>query len=241
MIGAHKALGTWRHAVDRYIALSQASRAKLIEGGLDRDRIVVKPNFVYPDPGEGPGGGGYCLYVGRLSAEKGLLTLLQSWTRSGLARPLKIVGTGPLASLVAREAAGNPHIELLGNRSLEAVYDLLGRAELLIVPSECFETFGRVIAEAFAKATPVLAARIGGLAEIVTHDENGLRFTPGDADELADKARLLLDNPARLQRMRKRARAAYEESFTVEANHTRLMSIYQPVLHREIPSGVLPQ
>jgi glycosyltransferase involved in cell wall biosynthesis len=230
MIGTHKVLGTWRHAIDTYIALSHASRAKLIEGGLDANRIVVKPNFIYPDPGEGPGGGGYCLYVGRFSAEKGLLTLLQAWRSPGLLWPLKIVGTGPMAAAVEAAAAGNPNVELLGEHSKKSVYDLLGRAEFLIVPSECFETFGQVAAEAFAKGTPVLAANIGGLGEIVADGKNGLLFTSGDADDLADKARRLFADPVRLQHMRKRARAAFEQNYTVDRNHARLMSIYQRVL-----------
>lgn len=232
MIGTHKVLGTWRHAIDTYVALSQASRAKLIEGGLDASRIVVKPNFIYPDPGKGPGGGGYCLYVGRFSAEKGLLTLIQAWRKPGLLRPLKIVGTGPMAAAVEAAAAGNPNIELLGERPKKAVYDLLGRAEFLIVPSECFETFGQVAAEAFAKGTPVLAANIGGLGEIVTDGENGLLFRSGNADDLADKARHLFADPVRLQQMRKRARAVFEQHYTVETNHALLMSIYQRLLPR---------
>jgi glycosyltransferase involved in cell wall biosynthesis len=231
MIGTHKALGTWHHAIDTYVALSNASRAKLIEGGLDANRIVVKPNFVYPDPGEGPGGGGYCLFVGRFSAEKGLLTLVKAWRSSGHLPPLRIVGTGPMAAAVQSAAAGNLNIELLGERPKKAVYDLLGRAEFLIVPSECFETFGQVVAEAFAKGTPVLAANIGGLGEIVTDGENGVLFRSGDADDLADQARRLFADPVRLQQMRRRARAAFEQNYTVDRNHARLMSIYQRVLH----------
>jgi glycosyltransferase involved in cell wall biosynthesis len=231
MIGMHKAMGTWTNAVDTYIALSRASRAKLVEGGLDASRIVVKPNFVYPDPRKGPGGGGYCLYVGRLSAEKGLLTLLKAWRSPGISWPLKIVGAGPMAAAVAAAAADNPHVELLGQCTQEAVYDLLGRADLLIAPSECFETFGRVVAEAFAKGTPVLAANIGGLGEIVTSDDNGFVFEPGDADDLADKARLLLTDPVKLRWMRGRARAAFEQNYTAESNHASLMAIYERVLH----------
>jgi glycosyltransferase involved in cell wall biosynthesis len=232
MIGTHKALGTWRNAIDTYIALSQASRAKLIEGGLDARRIVVKPNFVYPDPGEGPGGGGYGLFVGRFSAEKGLLTLLRAWQNPALRQSLKIIGTGPMSAEVEAAAAGNPNIELLGQCPPDVVYDTLGRADLLIVPSECFETFGRVVAEAFAKGTPVLAADIGGLSEIIADGENGLLFTPGDADDLAEKAHRLLADPTRLQQMRRRARAAFERNYTVEANHAQLISIYRNALRR---------
>jgi glycosyltransferase involved in cell wall biosynthesis len=229
MIGTHKAIGTWRNAVDVYIALSEASRTKFIIGGLPPDRVIVKPNFVYPDPGGGAGGGGYCLFVGRISAEKGILTLLSSWQHRGLP-PLKIVGTGPMAPAVEAAAASTGNIELLGQCSQSKVYDLLGRAEFLIVPSECFETFGRVVAEAFAKGTPVVAANIGGLSEIVSNGENGVLIEPGDEDALTKQAQSLFANPARLQLMRKRARAAFEQNYTAETNHTRLMSIYDQVL-----------
>ena len=137
-----------------------------------------------------------------------------------------------MASHVEAAAAGNPNIQLLGERAPSAVLDLMGRAECLIVPSECFETFGLVAAEAFAKGTPVLAADIGGLSEIVSDGENGHLFKPGDPHDLAENVRVLLADQLRLRRMRKLARTAFEGSFTVEQNHARLMSIYQRVLRR---------
>ena len=114
--------------------------------------------------------------------------------------------------------------------------ELLGRAELLIVPSECFETFGRVVVEAFAKGTPVLAANIGGLSEIVCDGESGVLFDPGDSDDLAERVRFLFTNAVQLKRMRKRARAAFEQNYTVETNYTRLMSIYTRALQRACTS-----
>lgn len=237
MVGAHKAIGTWRNAVGLYIALSQSSRHKLIAGGLGADKIAVKPNFVYPDPGVGPGGGGYCLCVGRLSAEKGVLTLIDAWRRLDLPQTLKIVGDGPMGALAASAAVGRSNIELLGRRSQADVYDLIGRADLLIAPSECFETFGLVVAEAFAKGTPVLVARIGGLPELVTDGGNGLLFEPGNAADLAEKARRLLSEPDTLWRMRSAAREAYERNFTVEVNHAMLMAIYKRVAKRPTAAG----
>ena len=79
MLGVHRALGTWSRLVDVYIASSEFARDKFIEGGLPAERIVVKPNFVHPDPGLGRGDGGYALFIGRLSPEKGIGTLLATW------------------------------------------------------------------------------------------------------------------------------------------------------------------
>src|SRR5437773_765730 len=74
MLAVHRMLGTWREAVDTYIALTDFGRQKFIEGGLPPEKIAVKPNFVHPDPGPGAGTGGYAIFVGRLSEEKGLQT-----------------------------------------------------------------------------------------------------------------------------------------------------------------------
>lgn len=150
----HRALGTWRSAVDVYIALSQSSRRKLVEGELPADKIVLKPNFAYPDPGPGAGNGGYGVFIGRLSTEKGLQTLIQAWRNLGASIPLKIVGAGPLADTVQAAVAKSPSIHWLPGVPLETVFSLLGEAAFLVLPSQCYENFPRVIIEAFSKGTP---------------------------------------------------------------------------------------
>jgi len=84
MLMTHRVLGTWSKEVDMYIALTEFGRRKLVEGGLPADKIAIKPNFAYPDPGPGTGTGGYAVFVGRLSAEKGVDTLLEAWRHLGL-------------------------------------------------------------------------------------------------------------------------------------------------------------
>jgi glycosyltransferase involved in cell wall biosynthesis len=230
MLGVHRALGTWRSAVDAYIALTQFSRAKLVEAGLPAEKIAVKANLVYPDPGVGSGRGGFAVYVGRLSSEKGLETLLAAWSRLQGAPPLKIIGEGPLAPLVEREASANPSIQWLGALPLDKVYALIGAAALLVAPSRCYENFPRVLVEAFAKGTPVLASRMGAMAEIVDEGRTGSLFRPGDPDDLAAKAQALFADPARLPTMRAAARGEFERRFTDAVNHGRLMTIYEQAL-----------
>jgi glycosyltransferase involved in cell wall biosynthesis len=230
MLATHRALGTWRKAVDRYIALTEFGRQKFIAGGLPADRIAVKPNFVYPDPGPGDGSGGYAIFVGRLSAEKGIETLLEAWKSLAGAVPLRIVGDGPLASMVAEAAAGNPAISWLGRQPPEAVQALIGPARFLVLPSRCYETFGRVAIEAFAKGTPVLASRHGAMAEVAEHGRTGLHFEVGDAADLAAKVRGLLAGPDELQQMRREARRDYEKSYTAEVNYRMLLVIYEQAL-----------
>lgn len=227
MISAHRLLGTWRNAVDAYIALSEFSRRKFIEGGLPADRIAVKSNFLYPEPGTGAGDGGYAVYVGRLSAEKGVETLLRAWRNLGATVPLKIAGVGPLEPAVQEAAAQNTSIQWLQGLSHERVYDVIGAASALILPSECYEgALPRVVIEAFAKGTPVIASRLGAMAEVVEDGRNGLQLTPGEPEDLAAKVRCLFSDSSTLKRMRRSARETFDQSFTADANHESLMAIY---------------
>jgi glycosyltransferase involved in cell wall biosynthesis len=209
-----------------YVALTQHGRHKFIEGGLPAERIVVKPNFVYPDPGPGTGSGGYALFVGRLSAEKGLETLLAAWKHLAGRVPLTIVGDGPLAATVA----GDPSIRWLGSRPIEEVYTLLGEAMFLVLPSRCYETFGRVAIEAFACGTPVIASRLGAMAELVEHGRTGLHFEAGDAAGLAAQVQRLLADPDERQRLRTAARQEFELRYTAESNYRALRGIYEKAL-----------
>jgi glycosyltransferase involved in cell wall biosynthesis len=231
MLTLNRALGTW-NMVDRFIALTEFARQKFIEGGFPPEKISVKPNFVHPDPGPGEGRGGYALFVGRLSPEKGLGTLLMAWERLGGKVPLKIVGDGPLAPEVQEAQKRIPGVEWLGRKAPEEVYALMGEASFLVFPSEWYEGFPKVLAEAFAKGLPVLASALGSQGSIVDHGRTGLHFRPGDPEDLAAKVEWLLAHPNELARMRKEARAEYEAKYTAEENYRQLMAVYQAVLER---------
>lgn len=239
MITIHRLLKTWDEMVDVYITLTEFSRQKFIQGGLPAEKIVVKPNFVHPDPGVGSGSGGYALYVGRLSVEKGLDTLLAAWEQLETPLPLKIIGDGPLADQVAATAARLPQVEWLGRKPMSEVYDLMGEAIALIFPSKWYETFGRVAVESFAKGTPVIAADIGAIAELVEPQRTGLCFRPGDATDLAAKVETLLLDPKRCLQMRQEARAEYEAKYTAAKNYSRLMEIYAMLPAKSNRSGHL--
>jgi glycosyltransferase involved in cell wall biosynthesis len=235
MLTTHRALRTWTEMVDMYITLTDFARRKFIEGGLPAGKMKVKPNFVYPDPGPGDGRGGYALFVGRLSHEKGLGTLLTAWERLEIRIPLKIVGDGPLKGRVIKTVGENSCVEWLGYRPMAEVHALLKEAGVLIFPSELYETFGRVVAEAFAAGTPVVAADIGAIAELVEHGRTGLRFRPGDPEDLAAQVEWLLSRLAEHAWMRREVRSEFEAKYTAERNYRMLMKIYESVLEREAP------
>lgn len=229
MITAHRGLKTWTRMVDRFIALTHFARNKFIEGGLPAEKIVVKPNFVHPDPGCGEGLGGYALYVGRLSVEKGLDTLLTAWDLLSQAMPLKIVGDGPLADYVREACAANPKIEWLGRQPMPEVHRLMGEASFLIFPSKWYETFGRVAVESFAKGTPVVAANIGAIAELIENQRTGLLFDPGDPADLAEKVNWLMAHPPKLTAMRQEVRREFETKYTAAINYQKLIEFYQTI------------
>jgi glycosyltransferase involved in cell wall biosynthesis len=227
MTAVHSLKGTWRNAVDLYIALTEFSRQKFIEAGFPPERIVVKSNFVYPDPGPGDGNGGFALFVGRLTPEKGVKTLLSAWERINSPRALKIVGEGPLDKQAEAFCEGRPYVQWLGHKTAAETKELMGAASALVFPSEWYEPFGRVAIESFAKGTPVVASRLAGMTEIVQDGQTGLLCNAGDPEDLAAKLQWAFDHPAEMRAMRPKARAMYESRYTAEENCGALIRAYQ--------------
>jgi glycosyltransferase involved in cell wall biosynthesis len=234
MLAVHHAAGTYRRMVDAYIAPSEFVRKKLILGGLPGEKIHVKPHFVSPDPGLGLGAGGFALFVGRFSPGKGIDTLLAAWPLlSGPRRiALKIIGDGEMADQVRQAAGGCPNIEWLGRKPSGEVRRIMGDAACLIHPSECYETFGLVVIEAFSKGTPVIAADHGAAGELVAGSGAGLLFRAGDPHDLARKVEELIGGRADAAGMRLRSREEYEARYTGDRNYEQLMDIYQRALSR---------
>jgi glycosyltransferase involved in cell wall biosynthesis len=229
-IGLHRACGTWRRQVDAYVALTQFAREKMVAAGLPRERVFVKGNFVMDDPGPGSGDRREVLFVGRLSAEKGVETLLRAWTRLGPGIPLRIVGDGPLAPEVVAAAHSGSGVTWIGRRSSAEVIELMQRAAVVVVPSDWYEAFPLVMVEAFACGTPVLASRLGAATELIADGEIGRLFPPGDADALANTVRQMFADPDRLAAMRAHVRAEFESKHTASRNYLTLMSIYAKVI-----------
>jgi glycosyltransferase involved in cell wall biosynthesis len=232
MLTTHRVLRTWTEMVDVYVALTEFARRKFVEGGLPAEKLMVKPNFVYPDPGPGEGRGGYVLFVGRLSPEKGVGTLLAAYQHLDKRSPLKVVGGGPLTQKVVEAASRHPYIEYLGYRPPEEVQALMKEASILVFPSEWYEGFSRVAAEAFATATPIVAAAIGASIELVEHGRTGLHFHPGDPEDLAAQIRWFFSHAEEHARMRREVRTEYEAKYTAQRNYQMLLEIYGSALER---------
>lgn len=227
MLRANWRRGIYEDFVDVFVALTEFAAAKFADGGLPRDRIVVSPNFVNSPSPASSGGGGYAIFVARLSEEKGIRVLLRAW-RELREIPLKVVGDGPLFEEFrsAARADGLP-IEFLGMRPRDEAIELIGTADLQVIPSEWFEGFPLVAVESYARGTPVVASNIGGLTELVIDGETGLRFEAGDAGALARSVRLLWEDDALRDRLRRGARARFEAEYTPAHALHRLRSIYE--------------
>jgi glycosyltransferase involved in cell wall biosynthesis len=224
MLTTHRALGTWNDAVDAYIAMSQFARDKFVQGGMPGEKIVIKPNFV-DDPGCGNHQGGYALFVGRHSPEKGLRTLLDAW--ADLTVPLKIAGGIPQPEMVSASPAS---VTWVGRPPKDELVALMQDAAVLVFPSEVYEGFPVTIAEAFATGLPVVASRLGAMIELVDDGRTGAHFEAGNAADLRRAIRRLFADPDSLRRMSAHARAEFEQKYTADRNYQILSDIYRSAL-----------
>lgn len=224
-VALHSVMGTWRSKVSRYIALCEFARQKILEAGLPPEHVVVKPNFSRDRHSgidlDGPRSG--ALYLGRLSPEKGAAVLIEAW--QGLAVPLNVIGTGPLESKL--RAAASTQVVMHGFLSDEEVTAAMRRASFLVMPSIVYEGFPMVVAETFSAGTPIIASRIGALAELIEDGVTGLHFNASDPVDLAAKVRWAHEHPEQMAAMGRNARQRYERSYTPEANYSRLIAIYE--------------
>lgn len=230
MLQRNRWRGTYRTMVNRYIALTEFAVSRLAAGDVPKQRISIKPNFAPGLSTPGPGDGGYAVYTGRLSVEKGVRTLLSAWKLLPEVR-LKILGDGPLRpeleQLVAQE---NLPIEFLGFCNRDTVMNIVGRAAVQIIPSECYEGFPLAVVEAYACGTPVIASRIGSLDEVVEEGVTGVKFEPGNSRDLAVKVHAFWSNAVQRSILRQSTRGMFEQKYTEDRNFETLMTIYEAVI-----------
>jgi glycosyltransferase involved in cell wall biosynthesis len=214
MLEFHRLRKTWTSSVNAYFALTQFSRNLFVDLGLPDKKIHVKPNFLSHDPGPRSSPGNYALFVGRLSPEKGVLEMIRTWLHLPDI-PLVVVGDGPLyddaAEMLRRSSSS--HIRLLGGMSAKDTQAQMQGARFLIFPSRWYEPFGMVLIEAAASGVPAIAARIGGVPELVI-----------------GKVNWAWNHPAEMEAMGSAARQLYLENFTAERNYESLINVYRSVV-----------
>jgi glycosyltransferase involved in cell wall biosynthesis len=238
MLATHRLRGTWKREISSFIALSEFARNKFIESGLPAEKIFVKPNFVSPDPGARTGNGEYALFVGRLSPEKGVSTIVSAWKHLPRSIPLLIIGGGPERERLQAQAArdGLTNILFKGQLPREQTLAAINDARLTVIPSEWYETFCMAIAESYACSTPVICSRLGVMQELVADGRTGLHFTPADPVDLASKLRWAWEHPDEMAAMGREARREYEAKYTAEKNYPLLIEIYNRAVQGRQPT-----
>ena len=227
----HRQIGTWG-LVDSMIFLGDHSKKIFEQSGLlnVNTKTFLKPNFTNQKKFVSANDkGNYYLFIGRLSEEKGIKTLLKAFENHS--EVLKIAGTGPLRDFVLETEERSANIEYLGQLSKTEIGKMIDGAKALIFPSEWYETFGMVIIESFSLGKPVIAADLGNIPSIVKDQINGITFLPGNAQELRKKLFEFdnLDNQAK-QNLANGALMSYEKYYTSEVNLKRLIHIYSDTL-----------
>lgn len=222
----------WSRYVHRFIALTEFARSKFIEAGLPAELISVKPNFVPAVERPPPAPERRAVYVGRLSPEKGVHLALDAW--GDLPHlPLHVIGDGPQGP--ALHAAAPSNVTFAGALAPAEVREQLANSLCLVVPSIWYEGFPLVVIEALEAGVPVVASRIGSLAEVVRHEVNGLLFDPGDPRSLRAAVTRLSNDSALLATLSRGAREDYKRNYTPQRNLEKLLCIYTEAL--ENPSA----
>ncbi|MEK5547791.1 glycosyltransferase family 4 protein [Paenibacillus sp. FSL L8-0689] len=242
MIKFNDLIGTWRHKVSRYIALTEFARDKFAESGIPLDRIAVKPNFIHHKTmkTQYDSNDRYLLFVGRISAEKGVRNLLQAWSqledRGGLR--LVIIGDGPEKAELAA-AYPQEDVRFLGKQDGDTVLDCMSRAMYVMVPSIWYEGFPMTIVESFSVGTPVLCSRLGALEEVVEDGVTGFHFQHDDLENIKTVIHraVAYENYAA---MRRKVSKNYAARYTEEVNAKQLMAIYSEAMEERDYEAAAP-
>lgn len=219
----------YQEKIDYYLVPTEFFREKLIAFGLPDNKVMVKPDFSDEPASEAGGVEDYVLFIGKLTEESGIRTLLKAWASLPTV-PLRILGDGPLKQDVLDACSGNSSLHFLGWQSKVDCLQHLARALLLVFPTESYDIFPSTVIKSYAHGVPVIASDLGGLRHLVSDGNNGCLFPYGNSEVLAEKIDWLLKKPDVLKSMREKARAEFEEKYTYGKNYQILINLYQNAL-----------
>lgn len=225
-------IGTWKK-VDRFITLTGSSKAIFEKSYLKikASQFVNKPNFVESSHTTHSSiRSDHFLFIGRLSEEKGINTLLSAFSRSTF--KLRVIGDGPLKKQVEEFSNTHKQITYLGFQGKEHIIKQLEECTALIFPSICFETFGMSIIEAYSVGTPVIGSHIGSPSDLIKDGYNGLHFKSGDTEDLKRTIQFwqTMDSTKKVI-FYTNALQTYEDLFTPDKNVNQLLQHYYSVIN----------
>lgn len=213
--------------ISKFLFVSNFARGKHIESDYRYEsKSTQLYNFTLIDKEGEKNKKNYILYVGRLSKEKGLGSLVEAAKELPHVK-FKIIGTGPLTKEIEDSIVGNSNIELLGFKYGEELIDYIQSAKFLLVTSEWYENNPMVIIEAMTLGTPVIGSRIGGIPELIEEGQSGFLFEMKNVEDLKrtiHKALRISDNE--YEEMCNFAEQEAKRKFSKDVHYAKLMSVY---------------
>ncbi len=217
--------------IDYVITPSCFYKNKFIEMGVEQDRLIHIPNFlaqIEPMVNTRTDNGDYFLYFGRLSEEKGILTLVEAMKCVDF--NLYIVGTGPLIDTISEIVGNNSNIKILGFMKGQELIDIVANAKAIILPSEWYENGPYTAIEALQLGRPIIGSNIGGIPELI--NGNGYLFEPGNVNELIIKLKNMINcTEEEYQMMEIRSKQIFEENYIWEKHKKLLLGTYEKAIH----------
>jgi len=214
----------FRKNITLFIALTKFAKTRLVNIGFPESQIVTLSNMIsISENSDKRSLGEYIAYAGRISPEKGIDTLIAAAQYLPQTRVRLAGDCSNLPKYIKYKPDNADFVGFLNKEQLMAFYR---NARFLVVPSKWFEMFPLVIIEAMSFGLPVIASKIGGLPELVEEGVTGLLFEPGNAEELAEKMKLLWENPDLCHRMGQAGREKAIREYSEDIYYKRLMAIY---------------
>lgn len=207
---------------DLFICPSRFMEGKMAKGGFDKHKLTTLCNFIDVDKCKKDSyteKEDYCCFLGRISNEKGIRTLIKAANQ--LPYKLKIIGGGPLDTEMRTLAKSN--VEFMGFRQWNDIKEIIGKARFSILPSECYENNPLTIIEAQCLGTPVLGARIGGIPELIEEGVSGLCFESKNVEDLKDKIKDMFAASFDYNTIARTAQTRYNS----EAYYQKLIGLYK--------------
>lgn len=223
---AYKEAITWNRdrlesCTDTFICPSQFMANKMKEGGFNPQKLTILSNFIdtLKCKRDSNNKAEYYCFIGRLSHEKGIKTLIEA--ANMLPYTLKIIGCGPLENEMKKLAKSN--IEFMGYQSWEKIKEIAGQSRFNVLSSEVFENNPLSIIEAQCLGTPVLGARIGGIPELITEGINGMCFESKNVNDLKEKIQIMFQSQFNYENIAQTA----QEKYNAENYYQQLINIYK--------------
>lgn len=237
MLFLHRLLKTWEKQVDRFLCLTPFAAQKFGEGGLPAAKLTIVPNFIMNDPEVGKRCSPYVLFVGRLTQEKGVETLLNALDAFPPGCVLKIVGDGPLSELVSQAVENRGNVQWLGKRSPQMVLGLMRQAVCLVFPSIWYEGMPRTLIEAFATGTPVISTDLGAMHSMIEPGKHGWLVPPGDSEAFAERVGWMMAHEPEAAQMGENCRQEYLQKYQARDHYEAILRVYQEVIQARRADG----